>query len=142
MKNDGQLPAHQIAALPWRRTASGQIEVLLVSTRETHRWVIPKGWPMAGLSDAEAAAREAYEEAGIHGTISETVLGHFDYDKRRKNDRLVPVRVSVYPMEVNEELDAWPEQHERARAWFRPDAAASLVQEEGMRSLLLAFQPV
>jgi 8-oxo-dGTP pyrophosphatase MutT (NUDIX family) len=133
--------AHQIAALPWRETPGG-IEVALVSTRDTRRWVIPKGWPMPGLSDPEAAAREAFEEAGLVGDISSETVGQFNYDKRKKNDVLVPVRVTVYPMQVTQELEIWPEQHQRVRAWFRADAAASLVQEDGMRDLLNAFKPL
>jgi 8-oxo-dGTP pyrophosphatase MutT (NUDIX family) len=77
-------PALQYAALPMRRV-NGRLEVMLITSRETRRWVVPKGWPMEGLSAAEAAAREAYEEAGVEGTVATSPLGHYHYDKRLKN---------------------------------------------------------
>ena len=60
-------PRAQFAALPWRRRADAGIEVLLITSRETRRWVIPKGWPIKGKSSAKSAAREAFEEADQKG---------------------------------------------------------------------------
>ena len=72
--------SQQYAALPWRN-AQG-FEILLITSRETRRWVIPKGWPMPGNSPAESAAQEAYEEAGIRGKIAVQAIGHYGYRKR------------------------------------------------------------
>ena len=67
----------QTGALPWRLTQSSKPEVLLVTGRRSGRWMIPKGWPMIGKSLAAAAEREAFEEAGISGSIDSRPLGSF-----------------------------------------------------------------
>jgi 8-oxo-dGTP pyrophosphatase MutT (NUDIX family) len=127
----------QIAALPWRRH-KGQLEVLLITSRETKRWVIPKGWPMDHLMDFNAAKQEAFEEAGVTGRVRRKAVGRYDYDKR---DELVslPCRVDVYALEVEKELARWPERKERKREWFKPHEAALRVQETELKHLLLAF---
>lgn len=125
----------QVAALPYRREPDGRVSVMLVTSRETRRWVIPKGWPMTGKRKREAAAQEAFEEAGIKGRIAQKPVGSFTYFKRRAG-HFELVYVKVYPLEVRRELDAWPEQGERERAWFRPQEAAGLVLEPGLAAIL------
>ena len=71
----------QVAALPWRRGADGGVEILLVTSRETRRWVTPKGGRMPGKTDAEAAAQEALEEAGVEGRVADEPVGSFRYLK-------------------------------------------------------------
>src|SRR6185437_12240641 len=93
-------PRTQFAALPWRRNAAGAVEVLLITSRETHRWVIPKGWPIKGKSSSKSAAQEAFEEAGLLGRIGKSPIGAYAYDKRLKNGRLQHVRVAVFPLLV------------------------------------------
>ena len=78
-------PRAQFAALPWRLGAEGAVEVLLITSRETRRWVIPKGWPIKGRSSAKSAAREAFEEAGVVGKIGKAPIGVFAYDKALTN---------------------------------------------------------
>jgi 8-oxo-dGTP pyrophosphatase MutT (NUDIX family) len=129
----------QVAAIPVRRGVDGTWEVLLVTTRETRRWVVPKGWPWAERPDHEAAAREAWEEAGIKGHIRDEPLGTFRYDKRRSQGEIVPVRVVAYLMEVIEELEDWPERAQRQRAWFSLDAAVETVFEGDLKLLLRAI---
>lgn len=129
----------QVAAVPVRRCGDGTWQVLLVTTRETRRWVVPKGWPWADRPDYEAAAREAWEEAGIRGDIRQEPLGTFAYDKRRNGDEIVPVTVVAYLMEVSEEMDDWPERDQRQRAWFSIDAAADTVCEAELKLLLRAL---
>ncbi len=129
---------NQVAALPIRRTG-GDIEVLLVTSRETRRWVIPKGWPWADRGHHEAAAAEAWEEAGIRGTVCDVPVGTFHYDKRRKEDVLA-VEVTVFLLDVHEEATHWPEESQRSRAWFSPEAAAKAVVEEELKTLLLALR--
>lgn len=139
-KSNARAPAHQIGALPWRRR-DGVVEVLLVTSRETHRWVIPKGWPMAGLGDPEAAATEAWEEAGLKGLIVTTPIGAYNYDKRLKDGSVRVCRVKVYPLEVTVEREQWPEAGQRERLWTTPARAATLVQEPDLATLLSRFRP-
>lgn len=148
MAKAGQLPAEpdrepraQSAALPWRRTAAGQVEVLLVTSRETRRWVVPKGWPIRGLRSFQTAAREAFEEAGVKGQMGKKKLGVFHYDKRLRSGRLQSVRVTVYPLEVKTESAAWPELGQRDKLWTGPQAAAELVQEPELAEILRLFAP-
>jgi 8-oxo-dGTP pyrophosphatase MutT (NUDIX family) len=126
---------HQVAAIPVRRSGDGNLEVLLVTSRETRRWIIPKGWPWPEVSDHEAAAAEAWEEAGVRGRVLTDKLGTFTYDKRR-DDILLTVEVVVYLLEVTEEEHTWPEMEERQRAWFSPAAAAQAVVEAELQVLL------
>jgi ADP-ribose pyrophosphatase len=133
-------PKTQYAALPWRRTADG-LEVLLITSRETRRWVIPKGWPIKGLTPAASAAQEAFEEAGVGGPTSSKAVGLYHYNKRLRSGRTQHVRVFVYDLEVTELRDEWPEQHQRERRWMRPAEAAEAVDERELKQLLLAFDP-
>jgi 8-oxo-dGTP pyrophosphatase MutT (NUDIX family) len=128
----------QVAALPYRLEADGRISVMLVTSRETRRWVIPKGWPMPGKRKREAAAQEAFEEAGITGKIAQKPVGSFTYFKRRA-DHFELVFVKVYPLRVKSELDHWPEKGERERVWFSPEKAATLVLEPGLAAILQNF---
>lgn len=148
MGKAGQLPAEpdrepraQSAALPWRRTAAGEVEVLLVTSRETRRWVAPKGWPIKGLKSFETAAREAFEEAGVKGEIAKKKLGVYHYDKRLRSGRLQKVRVAVYALQVATECTAWPELGQREKLWTGTQAAAELVQEPELAEILRLFAP-
>ena len=143
MIKQGQLPAEpdrepraQSAALPWRRTAAGEIEVLLITSRETRRWVIPKGWPITGLTASQAAAREAWEEAGIAGDVSADSMGAYGYDKRLNDDTIRHCAAEVFAMEVIEQRDTWPEQHQRRREWFGVEQAIERVAEPELRVLM------
>ena len=122
-----------------RRDADGTLLVLLVTTLQTHRWIIPKGWPWPGQQDCTAAAEEAREEAGVLGEPKADSIGSYTYEKNRASGQ-VPVRVAVYLLEVREELDTWPECKRRQRAWFTPGKAAAIVQEPELRALLLQLQ--
>ena len=134
-------PRSQFAALPWRRNAAGGVEVLLITSRETHRWVIPKGWPIKGKSSAKSAAQEAFEEAGVQGKISKRPVGSYAYDKRLKNGRLQRVRVAVYALYVESEADAYLELGQREKLWVPPPEAARRVDEPELMVLLATFQP-
>lgn len=134
-------PRQQYAALPWRRGPDGGVEVLLITSRDTRRWVIPKGWPIKGLKSPQTAAREAFEEAGVEGEIGKKKIGVFHYDKRLRSGRLQRVRVAVYPLKVGRECVAWPEVLQREKLWADPLAAAELVQEPELAALLRVFTP-
>lgn len=131
----------QYAALPWRRTATGAAQVLLITSRGTGRWVIPKGWAKKREAPVEAAAREAFEEAGIEGRASPVALGDYHYRKTRKDGSQTPVRVTVYALEALREHAAWPEKDEREKLWTDPGEAARLVAEPELQALLAAFAP-
>lgn len=130
----------QVAALPWRRGPEG-LEILLVTSRETRRWVTPKGGRMPGLTDAEAAAIEALEEAGVEGRVGDEPLGTFRYLKmlRRRAPRWCVV--SVYPLEVVTVHPAWKERGERDRLWMSVEQAAACVGESDLAEIIRAFRP-
>lgn len=129
--------SQQYAVLPWRQAR--HFEILLITSRETRRWVIPKGWPMAGKSAAESAAQEAYEEAGIRGQMAAQAIGHYTYSKRRRGGARKRFRVDVFAMEVTEVLELWPEAHERARQWLSPEEAVAIVEEPELAALIRTF---
>jgi 8-oxo-dGTP pyrophosphatase MutT (NUDIX family) len=128
--------ARQYAALPIA-DIDGEIQTLLVTSRETGRWVPPKGWAKTGLPGPELAAQEAYEEAGVIGNVSKTRAGSYFYTKRLPENASVARRVDVFTMTVNRLLDDWPERGERIRQWFTLGRAASAVEEAGLAVLLL-----
>jgi 8-oxo-dGTP pyrophosphatase MutT (NUDIX family) len=115
----------------------GDRMILLITSRETKRWVIPRGNPIAGMSPAEAAAQEAWEEAGIRGEVEKCALGAYRYDKRRPGGTSVPAQVQVFAMQVSELADVWPESGERERRWFTPRQAADSIDEPELKSLIL-----
>ncbi|WP_453978158.1 NUDIX hydrolase [Brevundimonas sp. Marseille-Q4549] len=128
----------QVAALPWR-LEDGQRRILMITSRETRRWVIPKGGRMVGKSDPEAAAQEALEEAGVKGDIKDHSIGVFRYAKGLKDGGQRLCVVSVYPLEVLIQLGAWPEAHQRERRWMTPAEAAEVVHEPDLAALIRDF---
>ena len=140
---DEAAPRVQYGALPFR-VKDGKALVMLVTTRETGRWIIPKGWPKRDVKPRKMAAREAYEEAGIIGRIAKRPCGAFRYLKRLNSGEMVSCEVQVYPFEVRRELSEWPEKGQRQRMWTAPAEAAELVQEPDLAELLrtIALEPV
>ena len=129
----------QVAALPFRRDGAGGVDIMLVTSRDSKRWIIPKGWTAKGVKPHRCAAREAYEEAGLSGQVSKFAVGEFEYVKRLGRTAAAPCRVRVFPLEAKTEKKKWPEMHERKRAWFSPEVAAALVSEPGLGRILLGF---
>lgn len=130
----------QHAALPFVETAAGVL-VCLITSRGSGRWVVPKGWPKPGLAPHELAEREAYEEAGLQGSVSRTALGSFAYTKRLHVFASVPCVVDVYPLRVGSQLLDWPERESRHLDWMAPARAAQLVAEPELAALIEAFRP-
>ena len=128
----------QYGTMAWR-PAQGGPEVMLITSRETQRWVVPRGNVIKGLEPHLSAAQEAYEEAGIRGRAQAEPLGRYRYQKRLRLGRTVTAEVHLFPLEVTDELDEWPERHQRQRRWFDPAAAAELVDEPELKALILAF---
>jgi 8-oxo-dGTP pyrophosphatase MutT (NUDIX family) len=127
----------QYAALPYRH--AGDLRILLVTSRETGRWVLPKGWPMKGKKPQAAAAREALEEAGVTGQIGKRPVGAYPYSKRLAGGEFVDCIVEVFPLEVERQLKRWPEQGERVTQWFTPLEAAEAVNEPELARLIAVF---
>lgn len=125
----------QFAALPLRGKGK-DLEVMLVTSRDTGRWVLPKGWAEEGLTGSRLAAKEAFEEAGLVGSVAAVPIGAYGYDKRLPGDRTTPCQVAVFTMRVDQELEDWPERHQRRRQWFPLPEAAQLVQEQDLADLL------
>ena len=130
---------YQTAALCYRET-SGAREVLLISSRGTGRWVIPKGNLMRGLSAAEAAATEAWEEAGVRPrSAPQPVIGEFSYLKKKRSGLPVKTTVLVFPLEVAGLEDTFPEAGQRRRVWVSPQEAATMVAEPELQDILRDF---
>ncbi len=127
-------PRPQIAALCWR-LRKGRVQVLLITSRETRRWVIPKGWPMEGRLGHEAAELEAWEEAGVKGAIDARALGQFGYDKLHPFKPAQRCEVTVYPLRVARLEARFPEAGQRQRKWFSAKSAARMVAEGGLAEL-------
>jgi 8-oxo-dGTP pyrophosphatase MutT (NUDIX family) len=123
--------------MPFR--LSPDLEILLVTSRETGRWVIPKGWPMKSKTRREAAAIEALEEAGVEGRIQRQPLGDYEYLKVLRSGDAQRCRVTVFPLEVQVQHDTWREQDQRSTQWFAWDAAAAGVREPGLARLMRKF---
>ena len=125
----------QVAAIPFRLTADESFEVMLVTSRTTRRFIVPKGWPMKGKNGRKAATIEAMEEAGVLGKTLKQPAGTYSYWKRLAN-RFVHVDVIVYLLEVTEELANWQEAKRRQRAWLTPADAAMLIDEPDLSTLV------
>lgn len=115
------------------------VRIMLITSRGTRRWVIPKGNVSSGMAPHASAAREAEEEAGIAGAVCPTPLGSYRYRKRRSNGASLMVDVDVFPLAVNRELDNWKEQDQRERRWFTLAEAAEAVEETDLRDLIRSF---
>ena len=113
---------------------------MLITSRDTGRWVVPKGNRMPGLTDPQAAAQEAWEEAGLRGVTSPTPLGHYRYGKRRRLGGVRPCRVALFPMRVTRQDADWPERHQRVTQWFDLSAAAAAVAEPELQNLIAGFR--
>ncbi|MBI1418979.1 MAG: NUDIX domain-containing protein [Limimaricola sp.] len=129
----------QFAALCFRVVADSA-QICLVTSRGTGRWVLPKGWPMHKQTPAEAAATEAWEEAGLTGDAIDLCLGVYSYIKPRDRSR-TPVIALVYPVHVTAVHTEWPEQHQRKRKWFPIDQAAARLAEPELRQIVATFDP-
>jgi len=133
-----KLTGVQYGALPWR-LHDGELQILLVTSRHTRRWIIPKGWPMEGRKPSEGAAKEAKEEAGISGDIAKHATGHYIYNKVLRDGTEMPCHVDVFPLHVTKEAQNWDEMDARQRRWFNASDAADAVIEGQLRALIWRF---
>ena len=129
----------QVAALCYRGKGREK-EVLMITSRGTGRWIIPKGWPMRGKDSSTAALQEAWEEAGVRNSRAKPEpIGSYTYDKVKNSGVSVPVEAFVYPVAVKDLADDFPEADERKRKWMRPADAAKAVQEPELKQILRAL---
>ncbi len=130
----------QFAALPFRMRKD-KVEVLLITSRGTRQWLLPKGWPMEGLKPHKAAAIEAWEEAGIIGRANKHCLGHYRYRKERGPKRGQKIRVMIFPLEVHKLSRLYPEAGQRQRKWLTPKKAAKRILNPDLAALVRDFDP-
>lgn len=130
----------QFAALCYRLN-SGKPEILLITSRRTGRWIVPKGWPMDGMTPAASAAQEAWEEAGVIGRPIEQCLGLYSYQKVIDEKTGLPCLALVYPVKVKSLASAYPEKDERRRKWYSPNKAAARVMEPELARIIADFDP-
>ncbi len=131
---------HQYAALCYRVKKSG-VKVLLVTSRDTGRWVMPKGWPVKRQDGEGSAACEAWEEAGVVGKTSGKSIGCYSYDKVLDKNTAIKCEVEIYPLEVTKLQKSYPECKQRVRRWFSISGAAKRVDEPDLAKLILGFTP-
>lgn len=129
----------QAAALPYRKAADGKPEILLITSRETRRWILPKGWIENNVKPHDTAALEAFEEAGVRGRIKKKPIDSYIYEKRLSNGDGVLCKVSVFALKVTAELNDWPEKNERERRWMSVGQGAMHISEGGLVKLLLSL---
>jgi 8-oxo-dGTP pyrophosphatase MutT (NUDIX family) len=116
------------------------LEILVVTTRQSRRWIVPKGWPIKRLTPAKSAAREAYEEAGVRGKIGVRPIGNFRYKKAADaNGADADCEVKVFPLLVKRQTATWPESAQRVTQWVDPEKAISLIREPELKSMVAKF---
>lgn len=131
----------QVAALCYRIRKNKTYQILLVTSRGTGRWILPKGWPMNDRDLAQAAAQEAFEEAGATGKLFPADLGTFKYlNKVEKGDFVADFAI-VFPIKVKSLAKNFPERSQRRRRWFSPKKAAAMVREPELKALIKGFRP-
>jgi 8-oxo-dGTP pyrophosphatase MutT (NUDIX family) len=130
----------QFAALCYR-VVKKKVKVLVISSRGTGRWIVPKGWPMDGKTPADAALQEAWEEAGVIGKVVSAPLGLYSYQKVRDDAPDFPCVAVVYAVKVKSLAKEFPEAGERRVKWVGRKKAARLVDEPELSRILRDFDP-
>ncbi|MEM7169704.1 MAG: NUDIX hydrolase [Pseudomonadota bacterium] len=130
----------QFAALPYVMNGDS-VEICLITSLTTRRWIIPKGWPQKNLAPHKLAALEAFEEAGLKGKTGKKSLGHYHYDKQLDDGSVVDCDVDVFPMRVESQSVDWPEKGQRDLAWANPKDAAKLLDDAELAKIVRKFQP-
>lgn len=126
----------QVAALCYRPGADGK-DILLITSRDTGRWIVPKGWLINGLSGSQSALQEAWEEAGVkQAEIDPNPAGHYEYIKGLDTGGEAVVDTQVYLTRVIALENDYPEADERKRKWVTPEEAANMVDEPGLKAIL------
>jgi 8-oxo-dGTP pyrophosphatase MutT (NUDIX family) len=127
----------QYAALPYRVDDRTGTQIMLITSRERRRWIIPKGWPQKGRAPHRSAAREAFEEAGVKGKVSRRSIGTFSYRKRLKDGGIALCEVQVFALHVRRQSRKWPEKNERQFKWLSAATAARTVKDARLSEIIL-----
>lgn len=130
----------QFAALCYR-VKKGKVQILLVTSRGSRRWIVPKGWPMDGKTPAESARQEAWEEAGVTGKPDGNCLGAYSYAKALETADDLPCIAMLYPIAVKSLAKKYPERSQRRRRWVSRKRAAKMVAEPELARMILDFDP-
>ncbi len=130
----------QFAALCYK-VVDGETRVLLVTSRRSGRWIVPKGWPVHQMRPAAAAMKEAYEEAGVEGKVIDFCLGLYSYQKTLEEDEDLPCIAAIFPVKVKKLLKKYPEVGQRKRRWFSLAKAAQKVDEPELSRIIKTFDP-
>jgi len=131
----------QYAALCYRQRSGKGVEILLITSRGTGRWIPPKGWPIAGLAPNLAAAQEAMEEAGVTGKIADRALGRYRYHRAPAETLKKSSEAYIFPLRVTGRLHEFKEKGQRRIKWFDQKTAALMVREPKLARLIRAFCP-
>ncbi|MFT7524768.1 MAG: 8-oxo-dGTP pyrophosphatase MutT (NUDIX family) [Candidatus Paceibacteria bacterium] len=129
----------QVGALCWRKRGE-KLQVLLITSRDSGRWLIPKGWPMDDRASRNVALLEAWEEAGVTGSVQKEAIGSFKYHKGIDEDFSVPCKVAVFSVEVDKIAKHFPEVDQRRQKWFSPKKASRMVVEPQLRKIIRNFE--
>lgn len=130
----------QFAALCYR-IKKKKVQILLITSRGTRRWIVPKGWPMDARTPAASAMQEAWEEAGVRGTTNGRCLGIYSFSKDTEGLGALPCLAMVYAVQVETLADEYPEAGQRMRRWMSRKKAARLVEEPELARILRDFDP-
>lgn len=131
----------QVAALCYRQGDRNGIEILLITSRSARRWIVPKGWPIDGLLPHNAAAQEAFEEAGVKGQVYDMALGRYRFCTNRTEGKHLPDEAYIFPLEVSKMAKDFKEKGQRKIRWFSPKKAALRVREPKLKRILREFDP-
>lgn len=115
------------------------MEVMLITSRGTRRWIIPKGWPKIGLAPHRTAEEEAFEEAGLVGKVGKSQIGSYLYYKSFNRGVVASCSVRVFPLKVTRQHKFWPEKHQRQTRWYKPVEAAKFVKEPSLGRVIRKF---
>lgn len=129
----------QFGALCYR-IRQDKVQILLITSRARKRWIVPKGWPMDKTTPAQAAATEAYEEAGVEGKILPICLGIYSRTEGLVKGDL-PCVVALFPLKVKRVRSSYPEMKQRQRKWFSQKKAAGLVDNPELGQIIKGFDP-
>jgi 8-oxo-dGTP pyrophosphatase MutT (NUDIX family) len=129
----------QYAALPYRAKGKSKLEIMLVTSRGTRQWIIPKGWPKRGIPPYKTAAKEAFEEAGVLGKVSKRSIGSYPYNKIIKKGRTASCRIQVFALRVTRQHKRWPEKRERRIRWYRAAEAVRFIRSSHLRRIIRKF---
>lgn len=130
----------QFAALCYRYR-QGKVQILLITSRGSKRWIVPKGWPMEGKTPAASALIEAWEEAGVMGKAEEACLGVYSYGKRYEDIEDLACLAMLFPVKVTSLAKKFPESGQRRRRWVSRKKAAQLVAEPELARMIRGFDP-